>query len=131
MDKVFIIAEAGVNHNGNFDLAIQMIDAAKKCGVDAIKFQTAIPELVVTKNAPQAQYQIKNNQNNTSQLDMIQKIHLPINDYIKLKDYCENIGIIFLSSPFDNESVKFLDSIGMKIFKIPSGEITNLPYLRL
>jgi N,N'-diacetyllegionaminate synthase len=129
-DKVFIIAEAGVNHNGNFDLAIKLIDEAKKSGADAVKFQTAVPELVMTNTATMAEYQIKNIGAEGSQLEMAKKIHLPITDYKKLQGYCNEVGIMFLSTPFDHMSILELEKLDMEYFKIPSGEVTNLPYLR-
>jgi len=129
-NKVFIIAEAGVNHNANFDLAIKLIDEAKKSGVDAVKFQTAIPELVMTDNATMAEYQIDNIGKIESQIEMARRIHLPITDYKKLKEYCDDISIMFLSTPFDHLSILELEKLDMEYFKIPSGEITNLPYLR-
>jgi N,N'-diacetyllegionaminate synthase len=129
-DKVFIIAEAGVNHNGDFSLAIKLIDEAKNSGVDAVKFQTAVPELVMTSSATMAEYQITNIGKSESQIEMARKIHLPINDYKKLKKYCDQIGIMFLSTPFDHVSILELEKLDMEYFKIPSGEITNLPYLR-
>lgn len=127
---VFIIAEAGVNHNGNIDIAKKMIDQAKKANVDAIKFQTFKSEKVISKFAQKAEYQMNNTNNNESQLDMVKKLELSFDDFVELKRYCDNIGIIFMSTPFDFESIDFLASIDMKIYKIPSGEITNLPYLR-
>lgn len=130
MSSVFIIAEAGVNHNGDFDLAIKLIDEAKKAGADVVKFQTAIPELVMTSKADKAEYQKETTNNSESQLEMCRKIHLPISDYKKLKEYCDDIGIMFLSTPFDHVSIKELEKLDMEYFKIPSGEITNLPYLR-
>lgn len=129
MKKVLIIAEAGVNHNGHIDLAYKMIDKAKEAGADIIKFQTAKPELVISKFAPKAEYQIANTQNNENQLEMCKKIHLKFEDYIELKAYCEKIGIGFLSTPFDLDSIEFLDGMDIQLWKIPSGEITNLPYL--
>ncbi|MGJ0290688.1 N-acetylneuraminate synthase [Aliarcobacter cryaerophilus] len=129
-NKVFIIAEAGVNHNANFDLAIKLIDVAKKSGADAVKFQTAVPELVMTNSATMAEYQIENIGKVESQIEMARKIHLPITDYKKLKEYCDQIGIMFLSTPFDHVSILELEKLDMEYFKIPSGEITNLPYLR-
>lgn len=129
-NKVFIIAEAGVNHNANFDLAIKLIDMAKKSGADAVKFQTAVPELVMTNRATMAEYQIENIGKVESQIEMARKIHLPITDYKKLKEYCDQIGIMFLSTPFDHVSILELEKLDMEYFKIPSGEITNLPYLR-
>jgi len=129
MKKVLIIAEAGVNHNGNIDLAYKMIDKAKMAGADIIKFQTAKPELVISKFAPKAEYQIANTKDSDSQLEMCKKIHLKFNDYIGLKAYCEKVGIGFLSTPFDLDSIDFLESLNVSLWKIPSGEITNLPYL--
>lgn len=130
MTKVLIIAEAGVNHNGNIEIAKKMAIAAKNAGADIVKFQTAIPELVMSKNAPKAEYQKVTTGANESQLEMAKKIHLPLSDYEYLKNYCEQeVGIKFLSTPFDHPSIECLDSLGMDIFKIPSGEITNKPYL--
>lgn len=128
--SVFIIAEAGVNHNANFDLAIKLIDEAKKAGADAVKFQTAVPELVMTNTATMAEYQVNNIGKVESQIEMAKKIHLPVSDYKKLKEYCDQIGIMFLSTPFDHVSIVELEKLDMEYFKIPSGEITNLPYLR-
>lgn len=129
MSKVLIIAEAGVNHNGDFGLAIKLIDEAKKAGVDIVKFQTAVPELVMSKFAEMADYQIENTGKKESQLEMARKIHLPLDAYKKLQDYCEKVGIEFLSTPFDMKSIDVLIDLNQRIFKIPSGEITNLPYL--
>lgn len=129
MSKVLIIAEAGVNHNGNLDLALKMVDEAKKAGADVVKFQTAKPELVISKYAEKADYQKENTGNNESQLEMCKKIHLKFEDYYIVKKHCEDVGISFLSTPFDLVSIDFLEKIGCNIWKIPSGEITNLPYL--
>lgn len=129
MNKVIIIAEAGVNHNGNLDLAYKMVDKAKYAGADIVKFQTAKPELVISKFAPKAEYQMANTQNNETQLEMCKKIHLKFHDYVELKEYCEKMEMGFLSTPFDLDSIDFLNSIQMNLWKIPSGEITNLPYL--
>lgn len=129
MKRVLIIAEAGVNHNGNLGLAFQMIDAARKAGADIVKFQTAKPELVISKYAAKAAYQKSTTNEAESQLEMCKKIHLKFDDYILLKDYCKRSGIGFLSTPFDLESIDFLDQLGIPLWKIPSGEITNLPYL--
>ncbi|MBT6051920.1 MAG: N-acetylneuraminate synthase, partial [Candidatus Scalindua sp.] len=128
--KVFIIAEAGVNHNGKIENAIEMISVAKESGADAIKFQTAVPELVMTVNAEKADYQIDLTEKTESQLEMVKKIHLPLKDYKILKEECELANIEFMSTPFDHESIKLLADLGLERFKIPSGEITNLPYLR-
>jgi N,N'-diacetyllegionaminate synthase len=131
INKTFIIAEAGVNHNGDLALAKKMIDAAVDFGVDAIKFQTAIPEMVVTSNAKKAEYQIAAAGNKIeTQLEMIKRISLPLHDFKEIKEYCDNKKIIFLSTAFDLESLKFLDNLGLQIHKVPSGEINNLPYLR-
>lgn len=130
MKSVLIIAEAGVNHNGDIKLAYEMVKAAKKAGADVIKFQTAKPELVISRFAEKAEYQKQATGNEESQLEMCKKIHLKFDDYIPLKQYCEEIGIKFLSTPFDLESIEFLDKLGCDLWKIPSGEITNYPYLR-
>ena len=130
MEKVIIIAEAGVNHNGSLDLAMKMIEEAFNAGVDYVKFQTGVPDLVVSKYASKADYQVRNTQNNESQLKMIQDISLKQSDFELLKNYCDEIGIGFLSTPFDLVSVDTLSKLKMDYMKIPSGEITNLPYLR-
>ncbi len=129
-NNTFIIAEAGVNHNGSLELAKKLIDVAKNCGCDAVKFQTFIAKNVVSKFAKKAQYQIENTNNDESQLEMIKKLELSFTDFLELKNYCDIKKIIFMSTPFDLESIDFLASLKMTIFKIPSGEITNLPYLR-
>lgn len=130
MNKVLIIAEAGVNHNGNFELAKRMIDVAAEAKADVIKFQTAVPEFVVTKTAPKANYQRKITDAKESQLEMIKKLHLPLDDYRYLKKYADKLRVIFLSSPFDLRSINTLEELNLEYIKIPSGEITNLPYLR-
>ena len=127
--SVLIIAEAGVNHNGNLDLALKMVDEAKRAGADIVKFQTAIPEKVISKYADKAEYQKKTTGNEESQLEMCKRIHLKLSDYDIIKKYCEEVGIEFLSTPFDLESIDYLEKLGMRLWKIPSGEITNLPYL--
>lgn len=127
---MIIIAEAGVNHNGNFDIACQMVKAAAKAGADYVKFQTAVPELVISEVAPQAEYQRENTGKTESQLDMCRRIHLPLEAYPKLKKVCEEEGIGFMSTPFDLVSLDYLAHMGQDWMKIPSGEITNLPYLR-
>lgn len=131
MKKVLIIAEAGVNHNADMNMAKKMIDVAKSCGADVVKFQTAVPELVMTDNAQKADYQVSNTGiANETQLEMARKIHLPLSAYEELQEYCKSVDIHFLSTPFDHTSIDLLNGLGMEIFKIPSGEITNLPYLR-
>lgn len=129
-DKVIIIAEAGVNHNGDYDRAVEMIHAAKAAGADYVKFQTAVPELVISSVAPKAEYQKETTGNTESQLEMCRKIHLKLEDYKPLADLCEKVGIGFMSTPFDLVSIDCLAPLGMDYWKIPSGEITNLPYLR-
>lgn len=126
--NVYIIAEAGVNHNGKFDLACQLVDEARKAGADCIKFQTFITENVVSPTAQQAEYQKKTVREN-SQRDMLKKLELPFEDFVRLKAYCEQSGITFLSTPFDMESVRFLATMKMPFWKIPSGDVTNFPYL--
>ncbi|WKY45539.1 N-acetylneuraminate synthase [Eubacteriaceae bacterium ES2] len=127
--SVYIIAEAGVNHNGSYELAKKMVEVAQKCGADAIKFQTFQAEKLVIANSKKAEYQVKNTGNSESQLSMLKKLQLSQSEFLKLKDDCETVGIEFLSTPFDIESLDFLKNLEMKRWKIPSGEITNLPYL--
>ena len=129
-NKVMIIAEAGVNHNGNFDMAVEMIHQAKWAGADYVKFQTAVPELVISTYAPKAEYQKETTGADESQLDMCRAIHLPLTDYVKLAAICKEEGIGFMSTPFDLVSIDVLEELDMDYWKIPSGEITNLPYLR-
>ena len=129
-NKVMIIAEAGVNHNGNFDMAVEMIHQAKWAGADYVKFQTAVPELVISTYAPKAEYQKETTGAAESQLEMCKAIHLPLTDYVRLKAICHEVGIGFMSTPFDLVSIDVLEELGMDYYKIPSGEITNLPYLR-
>lgn len=124
-----IIAEAGVNHNGSLKLAKEMVDKAAKAGADYIKFQTFHAEKLVTENAVKAQYQKQTTNVQESQLDMLKKLELKDTDFIELKAYCNSVGIGFLSTPFDLESIAFLDKLEVDFWKIPSGEITNLPYL--
>lgn len=127
--RVYIIAEAGVNHNGSLKIAKKLVDVAAEAGADAVKFQTFKAEKLVLKTAPKAVYQ-KNNSLGKTQFEMLKSLELQESDFKRLFDYCKKKKIDFLSSPFDIESVKFLDKLGLKIFKIPSGEITNYPYLR-
>lgn len=129
MKKVIIIAEAGVNHNADFNIAKKLIDVAAESGVDYVKFQTAVPHLVVTKEGAMADYQIENLGQQESQLEMTKKIHLPLSDFEKLAEYAKEKKIKFASTPFDLVSVDTLSELNMDFFKIPSGEITNYPYL--
>ena len=128
--KVFIIAEAGVNHNGSIELAKKMVDAAKESCVDAVKFQTFKAERVVSKKAEKAQYQKDATNESESQFEMLSKLELDLEAHKELIAYCEKKSIMFLSTPFDHDSIDMLYDLGLEIFKIPSGEITNLPYLR-
>ncbi|WP_457746348.1 N-acetylneuraminate synthase [Sulfurimonas sp.] len=129
--SVFIIAEAGVNHNGSIELAKKLIDVAREAGADAVKFQTFKAEKLVSRNAKKATYQQKNMQGkDDSQYNMLKKLELDVDTHKELMKYCQGKNIMFLSTPFDDESIEMLNDLGLKIFKIPSGEITNLPYLR-
>ena len=128
MNKVFIIA--GVNHNGSIELAKKLIDVASESGVDAVKFQTFKAENLVSKNAQKADYQKQTTDKNESQFDMIKKLELDVDTHKELMAYCKSKNIMFLSTPFDHDSIDLLSDLGLEIFKIPSGEITNLPYLR-
>lgn len=130
MSSVYIIAEAGVNHNGDMTLAKKLIDEAKNAGANAVKFQTFKAEKLVTKSAMKADYQTKNDKNSQSQFEMLKKLELTYDNFEELLHYCKEVGVDFLSSAFDLESIDFLNSLGMPLFKIPSGEITNLPYLK-
>lgn len=129
-NKVFIIAEAGVNHNGSLECAKQMVDVAVEAKADAIKFQTFSAERLACKKAPKADYQLKSTESGESQLEMLKKLELSDEEFVKLQEYCNRRGIMFLSTPFDVMSLKFLISIGMKMIKISSGEITDYPLLR-
>ena len=129
--SVFIIAEAGVNHNGSIELAKKLIDAASDAGADAVKFQTFKTEKLVSKNAKKAKYQKQNiNNGDDSQFAMLKKLELDIDAHHALIAYSKSKNIMFLSTPFDHESIEMLHSLELPIFKIPSGEITNLPYLK-
>lgn len=128
--SVFIIAEAGVNHNGCQETAKKLIDAAVEAGADAVKFQTFKAENLVSTKAEKAQYQKETTNSEESQFDMIKKLELDVKTHDILIDYCNTKGIMFLSTPFDHDSIYLLNKLGLEIFKIPSGEITNLPYLR-
>lgn len=128
MAKTLIIAEAGVNHNGDLQMAKQLVDQAKAAGADIVKFQTAKLGSLVSKYAGMADYQKKNTGHVESQKEMLQKLLLPYEDFICLSEYCKEVGIGFLSTPFDVESIHFLEEL-VPFWKVPSGEITNYPYL--
>ena len=127
--SVIIIAEAGVNHNGSMELAKKMAVAAKTAGADYIKFQTFIPEQLVSRFAEKAEYQKQTTGSEQTQLQMLEKLALTQQDFVELEKYCKEIGIGFISTPFDMDSIDFLNKLDMDFWKIPSGEVTNLPYL--
>lgn len=129
MKKTLIIAEAGVNHNGSLELAKELALEAKKCGADIVKFQTAKLDALVSKLAAMAEYQKKNIGQEMSQQDMLRKLLLTYEEFEELDQYCKKIDMQFLSTPFDLDSIDFLESLNCGVWKIPSGEITNLPYL--
>jgi N,N'-diacetyllegionaminate synthase len=128
--RVYIIAEAGVNHNGNLENALKLIDVAKNAGADAVKFQTFIPELVISRYAQKAAYQEATTGKQESQLDMVRKLYLDVNAHKEMIAYSKKAGIEFLSTPFDLTSIDTLNDLGLKTIKIPSGEVTNIPYLK-
>ena len=130
MEHVLIIAEAGVNHNGKLDLAYKLCDAAKEAGVDIIKFQTWNTDLVITKNTRMADYQAENLNSSESQYEMLKKLELSYAHFRLVKEHCDNIGIRFLSTADEIESLNFLIDLGIDLVKLGSGEITNIPYLR-
>lgn len=125
-----IIAEAGVNHNGDLYLAKKLIDVAAEAGVDYVKFQTFKAENLVSKNAQKAEYQKINAGENDSQLEMLKKLELTLEDHHKLIDYCKEKKVAFFSTGFDLQSLDLLHQLGLRLYKVPSGEITNLPYLK-
>lgn len=129
MKHVIIIAEAGVNHNGSFELAKKMVDAAKEAEVDYVKFQTFNPKKLVSKYAEKAEYQKETTGSDETQLQMLQKLTLTEDNFLSLRDYCREVGIGFISTPFDLDSIEFLETFDMDFWKVPSGEVTNLPYL--
>lgn len=128
MGRVLIIAEAGVNHNGDVNIARKLITEAKRCGADIVKFQTFVPKKLASKNAIMAGYQVQNLGIKTTQEEMLNKLALKREEYVALASYCREAGIRFLSTPFETDSVRFLNNL-QDIWKIPSGEITNYPYL--
>lgn len=127
--SVYIIAEAGVNHNGSLETALSLAEKAREAGADCVKFQTFRAENTISCYAEKAAYQKETTGAETSQLDMVKKLELPFNAFLRLKEHCDRIGITFLSTPFDLESIAFLNNLDMPFWKIPSGEVTNLPYL--
>lgn len=127
---VYIIAEAGVNHNGSLDLALQLCDAAKAAGVDAVKFQTWKTELIITKGTKKAEYQERNLNNDDDQFTMLKKLELSYDNFKIVKQHCDEIGVQFLSTADETESLDFLVELGMPFIKLGSGDINNIPYLR-
>ena len=125
----FIIAEAGVNHNGDYRLACKLVDAARDAGADAVKFQTWVTDKLVLKDAILAEYQRRNDRTAKSQYEMLKQLELSRSDFRRLKAHAKKRGILFLSTPDEEESANFLESLGLPLFKIGSGEVTNLPYL--
>lgn len=130
MKRTFIIAEAGVNHNGDIKIAKQLIDAAVFAGADAVKFQTFKAESLVSKDAKKAEYQLETTQKQESQYEMLKKLELSNDMHVELMQHCQNKKIIFLSTPFDTDSLHLLMRLNISMIKVPSGEITNLPFLR-
>lgn len=130
MKPVFIVAEIGCNHNGSKNLAKRLVDAAKDCNVDAVKFQTFDSHALISKFAPKAEYQKETTGTNDTQLEMTRKLELGHDNFLELREYALSLGLKVFSTPFDIGSIDFLCSIGQNFWKIPSGEITNLPYLR-
>jgi len=127
--RCLLVAEAGVNHNGDPALAHRLVDVAADCGADAVKFQTFRPELIASARAPKADYQIETTGSGESQLDMLRRLELPVDAYGELARHCDKRGILLLSTPFDLPSLDLLDELGLPAFKIASGELTNLPFL--
>lgn len=130
MKRVYIIAEAGVNHNGDINIAKKLVDIAKEAGANVVKFQTFQADNLASKYAQKAKYQLHTTNEKESQKEMLKKLELTYDMHVDLIQYCKKIGIEFMSTPFDMDSIDLLESVGMNLYKIPSGEITNLPYLR-
>ncbi|HEX9062901.1 MAG TPA: N-acetylneuraminate synthase [Clostridia bacterium] len=128
-DRVFIIAEAGVNHNGSLETALKMVDAAAEAGADAVKFQTFLSEKLVTKAASMAVYQKENTGKNQTQFEMLKSLELDFKSHKKLFEYCTQKRIMFLSTPFDFESVDLLEKLGVKAYKLSSGDLNNKPFI--
>lgn len=129
MSKVYIVSEIGCNHNGDKELARKMVLKAKECGVDAVKFQTFSAEALISRYAPKAEYQKETTGEADSQLEMTKKLEISHDDYLELRKYALSLGLDVFSTPFDMDSISFLEEVGQSVWKIPSGEITNLPYL--
>ena len=126
----FVVAEAGVNHNGNVELAKQLVHACVQCGADAVKFQTFQARKLVANRTPKAKYQIKNTELEESQLEMLSRLELTAAEYEEIARYADAMGILFMSTPFDCESVDLLDWLGVPVFKVSSGDLTYVPLLR-
>lgn len=130
MNKTFIIAEAGVNHNGDVQIAKKLCAAAKKAGADAVKFQTWVTDKIITQTVDQAEYQTANTGHNESQYDMLKRLELSYDDFREIKRYCDEIGILFMSTADEKDSLDFLIELGIPYIKIGSGDIGNISYLR-
>src|SRR5277367_4455375 len=130
MSHVFVIAEAGVNHNGSLDLALRLVDAAKASGAYAVKFQTFRADQLATRSAHKAPYQERTTANSESQFEMLHRLQLDAEAHRRLIHHCRTVGIQFLSSPFDTQSADLLATLNVSMYKVPSGEITNLPFLQ-
>ena len=130
LKKCLIIAEAGVNHNGQLDIALELCDAAKNAGADVVKFQTWKTENLITRNVDQAEYQAKNSGKQETQFDMLKKLELSYDDFRKIKSHCDDIGIVFSSTADEPESLDFLVELGIPFIKVGSGDIGNVSFLR-
>ncbi|MBC7865786.1 MAG: N-acetylneuraminate synthase [Bacteroidia bacterium] len=130
MSRVYIIAEAGVNHNGSLEMALQLANKAKEIGADCVKYQTFKAEQIVTSASPKAQYQLKVTDSQESQFDMLKKLELQKEDFAKIKNHCEKIGIEFMSTPYNPEDADLLNSLGVRAFKIASGQMVETPFLK-
>ena len=128
--RTFIVAEAGVNHNGSLETALRLVDAAAEAGVDAVKFQTFTADTIVSRSARKADYQMASTDASETQYEMLKRLELSDADHHALQDRCRARGVHFLSAAFDQDGVRYLDSLGLPVVKVPSGEITNLPYLK-
>jgi N,N'-diacetyllegionaminate synthase len=128
--KTIFIAEAGVNHNASLEMALELVDVAAAAGATYVKFQTAVPREVMTETASKAEYQVSADSPAESQLEMAERIHLPLSSFATIKQHCSEVGIGFLTTPFDLQSLATVGSLGMDYLKVPSGEVTNIPFLR-
>ena len=130
LEKAYIIAEAGVNHNGDIRIAKELIKKAKEAGADCVKFQTFKAEQIVTKTSPKAKYQLEVTDKAESQFDMLKKLEMDFSGYLELVNYCKEVGIDFMSTPYNREDVDFLEELGVDSYKIASGQLTEIPFLK-